>query len=471
MSPTSGILFLELFFMTDYTDAPALLCLQMPSPQLSDAVPSEEAEPTSLNGLSLEQRTLLINAYKIDLFIDSTFEGFDTAVEFILPKLQLDGRRNLNRLMLRFLLVALAKQEQRAPFGYTSIPRDHSAWSFKQTSRKRNIYNPHGISKRIVRVLDALMEKGWLEQRIGYKKVVGNSNCQGYLTRIRPSQKLRQLLIDANLTKAVFFRHADSALIVLKDRNKKPIGYNFKEVEAMAESVRRYNNFMSNVPITINEPALTASLCLNIKSVYRVFNETFDRGGRFFGGWWQYLPKGERGKILIDGCKTVELDYEAQCLNFLYSYSGLAYDCRNGDPYAMEGYDRKLIKKVILTAINADSLYKARIALREEFQKADLSSFLTFVQSEAAFRHLLDSICAKHPPLSQHLFTGIGLKVMNDDALICDTVHSILVGQGIPVLSIFDSFIVKEKDADQLREAMKNAYVLNGLEHALPSIK
>jgi hypothetical protein len=46
------------------------------------------------------------------------------------------------------------------------------------------------------------------------------------------------------------------------------------------------------------------------KQLYRVFNNgTFEQGGRFHGGWWQYVRKTVRPSILINGQATVEVDY------------------------------------------------------------------------------------------------------------------------------------------------------------------
>ena len=60
------------------------------------------------------------------------------------------------------------------------------------------------------------------------------------------------------------------------------------------------------------------------RTLYRVFNDPeFKTGGRFYGGWWQEIPKQYRHRILIDGKQTVEFDYSNLHPTFLYLQEGL----------------------------------------------------------------------------------------------------------------------------------------------------
>jgi sugar lactone lactonase YvrE len=48
------------------------------------------------------------------------------------------------------------------------------------------------------------------------------------------------------------------------------------------------------------------------RSLHRVFNDgVFDKGGRFYGGWWQGIPREYRRSIIINGEPAVEADYSA----------------------------------------------------------------------------------------------------------------------------------------------------------------
>jgi len=46
------------------------------------------------------------------------------------------------------------------------------------------------------------------------------------------------------------------------------------------------------------------------RRLYRVFNDPDLRtGGRFYGGWWQNIPKTYRSRLLVNGKRMVEYDY------------------------------------------------------------------------------------------------------------------------------------------------------------------
>jgi hypothetical protein len=61
-------------------------------------------------------------------------------------------------------------------------------------------------------------------------------------------------------------------------------------------------------------------LDLSRRTLYRVFNNSsFKQGGRFYGAWWQSVPREYRGLIRINGKPTVELDYRAIHPRILYA--------------------------------------------------------------------------------------------------------------------------------------------------------
>ncbi|MFZ9080527.1 MAG: hypothetical protein ACO23H_18485 [Alphaproteobacteria bacterium] len=63
---------------------------------------------------------------------------------------------------------------------------------------------------------------------------------------------------------------------------------------------------------------------MNQRSLYRVFNDpTLKTGGRFYGGWWQNIPKSLRRYLVIDGKRTIELDYANHHPTILYLKEGL----------------------------------------------------------------------------------------------------------------------------------------------------
>jgi hypothetical protein len=95
--------------------------------------------------------------------------------------------------------------------------------------------------------------------------------------------------------------------------------------------------------------------------------------GRFYGGWWQMVNSEYRGTILIDDSPTIEVDYKALHVQILSAELGVALE---GDPYELPAgtvpgtpaeLQRKLVKKLLLTALNAQDKQSAYRSFRGEW--------------------------------------------------------------------------------------------------------
>ncbi|NDW60120.1 hypothetical protein G0P98_27020, partial [Yangia sp. PrR004] len=73
------------------------------------------------------------------------------------------------------------------------------------------------------------------------------------------------------------------------------------------------------------------------RTVHRVFNNNdWEQGGRFYGAWWISCPSRLRSHILIDGKRTVEVDYSGLHAAMLYA--------QYGQPIPDDPYERCLTK-------------------------------------------------------------------------------------------------------------------------------
>ena len=70
------------------------------------------------------------------------------------------------------------------------------------------------------------------------------------------------------------------------------------------------------------------------QAVYRVFNASWRRGGRFYGGWWQQLSSSSRTRLTINGAEVVEHDLNACHLRMAAALAGVQLP-RNRDPYLL----------------------------------------------------------------------------------------------------------------------------------------
>jgi hypothetical protein len=86
-------------------------------------------------------------------------------------------------------------------------------------------------------------------------------------------------------------------------------------------------NYIFTAPLTLDDPDPYKQVVdFSRKRLHRVFldrRHKLDRGGRFYGAWYQNIPKEYRQHIMIDGAPTMELDYSALHPNLLYYHAGV----------------------------------------------------------------------------------------------------------------------------------------------------
>ncbi|MBZ9808315.1 hypothetical protein [Mesorhizobium sp. ESP-6-2] len=241
------------------------------------------------------------------------------------------------------------------------------------------------------------------------------------------------------------------------------------ETDQMESRLRRYNSFLQaqariNLFLTDDEidelgkrkeqdqdelgSFQSDSRLIDLPSanrLYRIFNDgSFDHGGRFYGGWWQNVPKEYRRFITINGMPTVEVDFSSMQLAMLYAKVGEQLE---GDAYAIDGLPselRPLVKATTLAIINAPGRIRApsKSALPEGISWKDLQQ----------------AILEKHRPIAEYFRSGEGIRLQRLDSDIAEDVILGMMERGIPVLPIHDSFIVPEGLADEMSATMLDAY-------------
>ena len=193
---------------------------------------------------------------------------------------------------------------------------------------------------------------------------------------------------------------------------------------------------------------------IKVKDMHRVFNrgsKDFDKGGRFYGPYYQGMPSKFRKNLYIDGKKTVEWDYSGLHIRMLYHQLGLEF---NEDPYAIDdGSKRNEYKLVSLISINADKR-GSHIAVRDALQNAGFDK----TQDLSAIRKMMDDFKARHAPIQEFLFSGAGIGLQNTDSRIMEKIMMKLHAKGITALPIHDSAIVEEEHSARLQKIMFQVY-------------
>lgn len=181
---------------------------------------------------------------------------------------------------------------------------------------------------------------------------------------------------------------------------------------------------------------------MTAKQVYRSFTETWEQGGRLYGGWWMGVERGERRLIQIDGEQTAELDYGQLQPTLLFARVGGALDY---DPYTVPGYPREVGKDWFMRLLNQTESKGGGYIKRAK--DVALPPGITAEEYTRRFKQHLAPIC--------HFFgKGMGLTLQCEDSELALAVLDTLAGQGIVAMPIHDSFIVKRRHEETLRSTM-----------------
>jgi len=336
-------------------------------------------------------------------------------------------------------------------------------YRFVNKYKARSMYNILHISKLIIPVIDNLVELKYVDNKKGF---YDRSN-QSRIARMRSNNELINLFKHYKLQPDIVELLPSTPCIILrdiKDNKKEEMDYAVtKELEYLRTSLVHYNNLLRKTYIAIHhypKEGFTRGKGIKIpyspqnKFVRRIFNNgTFKDGGRFYGGFWQNIPKGWRTAIRINGQPVVEHDYGGLHINLLYAQENK--DC-TGDPYSLQHprYSdeelRPYLKQLLLIMINCRKKEQVLKAVRNANQ---LSSYSAFNHGE--FIELLSN---KHKPIQKYFYTGYGITLQNTDATIANNIIETFTKREIAVLCVHDSFICCSYHGEELTKEMHRAY-------------
>ncbi|MBL8593980.1 MAG: hypothetical protein JNK01_14945 [Devosia sp.] len=344
--------------------------------------------------------------------------------------------------------------------------------AYKAKSR----YNSTKLSNQVIDVVGQLSDEGYLHGALGFND---RRLHTGRTTRIWPSQQLVGLFEQAQARRPRLTVAPGTELIILKDAAGRPVEYaDTADTVSMRSDLRAYNDLLARTFIDIPErdqPFLslprggTLEISQSNKVVRRVFNRgSWEKGGRFYGGWWQSCPKDWRRRIFINNQPTIEDDYSGLHIVMLYARQGIDYWASVGldaDPYhvvGIKGFEgdsrasRAYAKSLLLMAINAGSDKSAFQAFRSDMRSRQ--DYRGAKITDAQLSALLDALKEKHKPISEFIGAGAGIDLMNQDAKITAEVIRRFVDARRPILTIHDSYIVMFGDDQRLRAVLKAAF-------------
>lgn len=373
------------------------------------------------------------------------------------------------RKVLEAVLMDLIVASSEEPGRYLAYPRRREEFS---TARKRYRL-PEATLTAVVTVAGFLEREGYVvSKRGGFSRTDwggGVTTGKGFRSRMRPTSKFSARAALSGLSTADIALTGSMELIRLKGPvtggRKELMGYtDTEQTVRWRGSLMQWANVANAHVISLHNgefapgvaPAqdegdgagemVERSRC----QLYRVFNDgRFDRGGRFYGGWWMALPKSARARIAINGRPVVELDFKAFYPRLCYDLEGRPLDPAT-DPYAIPAIGNRVDRSALKVALNQ------LIAVGPE--GAPRKPPNTVLPRALSYRALLASIEDHHVGIRPWLRASRALELQRIDSEIADRVLGQMTSRGIPVLPVHDSFIVSQAHGPALAVAMADSY-------------
>jgi hypothetical protein len=357
-------------------------------------------------------------------------------------------------------------------------------------------YNALFISDKIIKILDACLTEGVVEQYLG-------SEQAGKVTRVWPSERLINHFLQAAFPDFMIDTHAGKETVILNSKeleadddfsevdgkgDKKATSQEYDDGDSpiiipSRELLSDYNQLLRNTYMDLGcaeHPYVErqqwnkktkqletrrVSLRHNNKFVRRIFYRgSWELGGRFHGGWWQQIPSELRQHILINDEATQEVDFSGFHIALSYGLEGLKAP---KDPYALpftiealgKQQQRKDVKQLALTAINAKDRKSAYSAFRNDKNKerAGDTREPKLSYTDKLLDELLDGFLDLNSPISDYVCTDKGVELMALDGRITAHIIKAFTNRGIPVLTVHDSYIVPLEHERLLERTMASA--------------
>ena len=423
----------------------------------------EEARAAALKRTKKKFRQLL-NSREFDFYLSSEAAVVAALIDSVwcsLEKFLSIPAREAARYKrhLRAILLNLYAAYVADPNRYVALGLGKTSYS--KRGRYSSLWASHGITTK---VLSALRSKriALLDMHSGmYDRV----EEKGYRTRIRATLTLAQKFKNAHLRPDMISRASDYETVRLKDSDKTLIEYpDDANTITMRSNLALINTSLAESYVGLHvSDELRKGLDVADRQLYRVFNDgSFERGGRFFGGWWQSIPSELRRHIYVAHkygqypMPTRELDYSSMQPNLAYAMCGHAppKDAYRIDvPKERQDAFRPVCKAAMLRMLNTPSFVKAIESLKRWYGENELPDDVP------AAGEMVRLIEVSNPVLlTQSMFyRKAGKQLMYLESCVAENVMLQMRAKGAIALPVHDSFLVMDSYSEYLVNSMKDA--------------
>jgi len=316
-------------------------------------------------------------------------------------------------------------------------------------------YRAEALSTKFPEVVRALADRQWIELEVGYHKHPFIYGRPSRRTRIRAGDLVRRSWIGAGLRMEDFELDDSEEVIILRrqriDHRDRGGSVDYADTETTNRyraELRRINEWLRAAPLNFLGTPSDRPVDLGDRRLRRIFNGSFERGGRLYGGFWQKLKSDERlSRLTISGAPVVELDYGQMSLRLLYGAAKVQPAWSDG--YAVPGLEghREGTKKLLNAMLNRESPLT-------KYPKGLRSMFPAVTPAWEAVR-LIEEF---HPPLRDQWRPKVGLELMFRESCILIDVLLLLADMNITALPIHDAVLVSQKHADITKGVMLEVF-------------
>ena len=416
--------------------------------------------------------------YKLNLYLNNQNADINDSIVELGKELGLKRIKQKNALKLLLFNLFYSREEKIA------VPR-------AKTSLAPRRYNPHNVGYSALRtVLDVLSQYGYIEQDIGRRVFSDNLNIT---TTIQSTLKLLEFFQKNcwHYSESWSYKKAPELVLLRSNtKNKKLIDYtDTAKSNWLREELTQYNELLADSElflvkedkktgeqdiIDFYEDLILARKFIQHNTSQSEIETTY--GGRMFAPWCNISSK-QRKMITINGERTIELDLEASSINMIYvMQTGKKYPLGDSYELSVNGLKvpRNIVKQATNIMFNTSNIQGAVAALEEHYLPNvfnDNRSKKVIKKAEEYKRikltikpgDIVRGILDKHSVIKDYFLQG---KKMGDyiSCLESDRVFEIVrrfTKRGIPVLTVYDSFIIQEQYKDELQELMNELPPLN----------
>jgi len=326
----------------------------------------------------------------------------------------------------------------------------------------KKVKSKKGITaRRVIKAMNFLEKEGYIINNIGVSSKEQDERCISWAI---PTQKfLDEWGFDETIQLKAEINYLEQCEVIeLRDETKARTPYRSSDhVTRMSETVRRLNQMNESCEVRDGSgQVLTNIYC-------RIFNESFDLGGRFYRADVLAIKNkntNDRLRITIDGCAVCEVDYSnlhfriAAALEDIDTeeipldvYSGVLEDEDNL-------VDRGIVKLAVNMMFNCKSEASARGAIQKVISKMSDSDRQRYTLGNA--RSVMALVYSAYPDFS-HLFCeneSFGRRLQNEDSHLASDIIEVMLENKVPCLPVHDSFIVPVDSLNLLCDTMGNCF-------------